>query len=38
MLLQPEDVADAVIQLLQMPAHVTPNLLVMQHLNHQIWP
>ncbi len=38
MLLQPEDVAQAVLQILQMPAHVTPNLFVMQHINHQIWP
>lgn len=38
MLLQPEDVAQAVLQVLQMPAHVTPNLFVMQHVNHQIWP
>lgn len=38
MLLQPEDVSQAVVHLLQAPAHVTPNLLVIQHINHQIWP
>lgn len=38
MLLQPDDVAQAVVQLLQFPWHVTPNLFVMQHINHQIWP
>ncbi|MCS6950497.1 MAG: SDR family oxidoreductase [Armatimonadota bacterium] len=38
MLLQPEDVAQAIVQILQMPAHVTPNLYVIQHINHQIWP
>lgn len=38
MLLQTEDVAQAIVQILKMPAHVTPNLFVMQHLNHQIWP
>ncbi len=38
MLLQPQDVAQAVVQLLQMPPHVTPNLYVIQHINHQIWP
>ncbi len=38
MLLQPEDVAQAIVYLLQTPAPVTPNLLVMQHINHQLWP
>ncbi|MGC8785352.1 MAG: SDR family oxidoreductase [Armatimonadota bacterium] len=38
MLLQPEDVAQAVVYTLQMPAHVTPNLFVLQHIQHQIWP
>lgn len=38
MLLQPEDVAQALLQVLQMPNHVTPNLFVMQHINHQLWP
>ncbi|MCS6829371.1 MAG: hypothetical protein RMM08_09155 [Armatimonadota bacterium] len=28
----------ATVKLLRMPVHVTPNLLVMQHINHQVWP
>lgn len=38
MLLQPQHVAEGIVQMLKMPAHVTPNLFVIQHLNHQIWP
>lgn len=37
-LLQPRDVAEAILAMMNLPETVTPNLWVTQHLQHQIWP